>query len=312
MPRGLILLAGPTAGGKSRLALRLAEALDGVIVNADSMQVYRELRIITARPSAADEAQTPHRLYGVIPVAEPFSVAAWLARAKVEIAGARAAGKTALVVGGTGLYLHALEHGLAPVPEIPAAVRAAARRRLAADGARSLHAALAARDPAMAARLDPGDGQRIARAWEVLEATGSSLGEWQALPTTPPLAEAADARIVLMPPREWLFARCDARFVRMVERGVVQEVAALDALRPDPALPATKAVGVPELRRHVRGEITLGDAVEIGQGAVRRYAKRQLTWFRHRMAEWTQLTETEPDTLARTILGRERCALTAH
>ena len=311
MPCGLILLAGPTASGKSRLALRLAEALDGVIVNADSMQVYRELRVITARPSAADEARAPHRLYGVISVAEAFSVAAWLARAEAEIAAVRAAGKTALVVGGTGLYLHALEHGLAPVPEVPAAVRAAARRRLAADGAQTLHAALAVRDPVMAARLDPGDGQRIARAWEVLAATGSSLAEWQSLPSTLPPAAAA-ARFVLMPPREWLFARCDARFARMVEGGAVQEVAALDALGPDPALPATKAVGVPELRRHVRGEIALGEAVEMGQRAVRRYAKRQLTWFRHRMAEWNHLSETDPDSVAHAILEGGCCALTAH
>ena len=302
MSSELILLAGPTASGKSQLALRLAEALDGVIVNADSMQVYRELEVITARPSAADEARVPHRLYGVIPVAESFSVAAWRSRAESEIAGARAAGKAVLVVGGTGLYFRALERGLAPVPEIPAGVRARARR-LAAEGAPMLHAALAERDPVMAARLKPADRQRVARAWEVIEATGISLAEWQSRPSAASGIGAADARFVLMPPREWLYERCEVRFADMVARGAVQEVAALEARGLDPSLPAMKAVGVPELLRHLRGEASLEDAVRSGQSAVRRYAKRQLTWFRRHMAEWTELSDSDPGARAQAILS---------
>ena len=164
----------------------------------------------------------------------------------------------------------------------------------------------------MAARLEPADRQRVARAWEVVEATGVSLAEWHSRPATAPDIGVADARIVLMPPREWLYARCDARFTDMVARGAVQEVAALETRGLDPSLPAMKAVGVPELRRHLRGEATLDDAVQSGQTAVRRYAKRQLTWFRHHMAEWTELTESKPEALARTILSRRRGALTTH
>ena len=312
MASGLILLAGPTASGKSELALGLAEALGGVIVNADSMQVYRELEVITARPSALDQARVPHRLYGVVSVAESFSVAAWRSQAEAEIARARAASKVAVVVGGTGLYFRALERGLAPVPEIPAEVRERVRRRRAAEGAQALYAALAERDPAMAARLDPADGQRLARALEVVEATGVSLAEWQSRPAPAPGFGVADARFVLMPPREWLFARCDARFADMIARGAVQEVAALEARGLDPSLPAMKAVGVPELRRHLRGEVALDEAVRSGQAAVRRYAKRQFTWFRHHMEAWTGLTETEPDTLARVVHEDGRRALTAH
>ncbi len=289
----------------------LAEALDGADINADSMQVYRELEVITARPSAGDEVRVPHRLYGVISVADSFSVAAWQSRAVAEIARARAEGKSALVVGGTGLYFRALEGGLAPVPEIPSEVRERARR-LAAAGAPTLHAALAKCDPVMAARLEPADRQRVARAWEVFEATGVSLAEWQSRPATAPNIGVADARIVLMPPREWLYARCDARFTDMVARGALQEVAALEARGLDPSLPAMKAVGIPELRRHLRGEAALDDAVRSGQSAVRRYAKRQLTWFRRHMEEWTELTESKPEALARTILSRQRGVLTTH
>ena len=306
----LVLLAGPTASGKSRLALELAESLGGVIVNADSMQVYRELEVITARPSAADEARVPHRLYGVVSVADPFSVAAWKARAEAEIAAAHDAGKVALVVGGTGLYFRALLGGLAAIPEIPPPVRARARR-LAAAGPALLHAALAKRDPVMASRLDPTDRQRLARAWEVFEATGVSLAEWQARPAPAPPFGVPDAKLVLTPPREWLYARCDARFANMVAHGAVSEVAALAARGLDRSSPAMKAVGVPELIRHVRGEAELDDAVRAAQSAVRRYAKRQLTWFRRRMAEWTVLTECDPSVRAHAILAGGRGALTA-
>ena len=302
MPFRLILLAGPTASGKSQLALRLAEMLDGIIINADSMQVYRELRVITARPSAADEARVPHRLYGVIPAASSFSVAAWQSRAAAEIASVRAAGKAAVVVGGTGLYFRALERGLAPVPEIPAAVREQARR-LAAEGAPALHAELARRDPVMAARLNPADRQRLARAWEVIEATGVSLADWQARPGAAPTSNIPDARLVLMPPRDWLYERCDARFTAMIARGAVQEVAALEGFGLDPSLPAMKAVGVPEIRRHLRGEASLDDAVRSGQTAVRRYAKRQLTWSRRHMTEWTELADSDPGARAGAILA---------
>jgi tRNA dimethylallyltransferase len=281
----VIVVGGPTASGKSALAMDLAERLDGVVVNADSMQVYRDLHLLTARPSPEDEARVPHRLFGVLDGAEVCSAARWRALALDEIAAAHAAGRRAIVVGGTGLYLRALMSGIAAVPPIPEAVRAAARKRHAATGGAAFHAALAARDPAMAVRLAPGDSQRLVRAWEVLEATGRSLADWQAdaVADTP---FAFDV-VLLLPPRDVLYASCDRRFVAMVEGGAVEEVRALTdrvaAGEVATVAPLLKALGVPELRAYLRGEIGRDAMIAAAQQATRRFAKRQTTWFRHQV-----------------------------
>ena len=276
--RRVIVIGGPTGGGKSALALALAERLDGVVINADAMQVYRELRILTARPTDWQEGRVPHRLYGVLPAAQACSAASWRAMALAEIDAA--APRLPILVGGTGLYLSALMTGLPPVPEIPRPVRAAARDRHRVLGGVGLHAELATRDAAMAARLDPGDKQRLIRAWEVVEATGRSLAEWQQEPAGPPAG--LDFRPVLVaPPRTALYAACDARFLGMVEDGAMDEVRRLLALGLDRDLPAMKALGVRELGRHIAGELDLDRAITQAQQATRNYAKRQLTWFRH-------------------------------
>ncbi len=277
----VVIVTGPTAGGKSVLALDLAEALDGVVINADSMQVYRELEVLTARPGAETLARAPHRLYGILSGHERCSAGRWRNLALAEIAAAQAAGKTPLVVGGTGLYLRALIEGLAEVPEVPAAVRAAAEARHRELGGPGFHAELAVRDPGMAERLKPGDSQRLIRAWEVLEATGRSLAEWQA-----DGALAGDAagyrflRLVRLPPRAALYAACDARFLAMIERGALEEVRRLRALGLDPRLPVMRALGVRELGRHLDGALSLDAAVAQAQQATRNYAKRQMTWLR--------------------------------
>ncbi|MBM3516505.1 MAG: tRNA (adenosine(37)-N6)-dimethylallyltransferase MiaA [Alphaproteobacteria bacterium] len=279
----VLLLAGPTASGKSALALALAERYRGTIVNADSMQVYRELRVLTARPSAADESKVPHALYGIVSVAEVFSVAAWLARAVPAIEGA-AAGGPVIVVGGTGLYFEALLHGIASVPEIPAAVRREVRALIAVRGPGAAHEALLRCDPTMAARLHPADAQRLARALEVVIATGRSLVAWQA-ETRPALSPRVPlVKVVLEPPRAPIYERIKGRYRSMVAGGGLAEVAALP--HGDAELPALKALGVPELGRHLAGALSREEAILAGQRAVRRYAKRQYTWFRHRMADW--------------------------
>jgi tRNA dimethylallyltransferase len=276
----IILIAGPTASGKSALALALAEQRDGVIINADAMQVYRDLRIITARPTPAEERRVPHLLYGHVDAAENFSVGRWSAEAAAALAATRRNLRTAIVVGGTGLYFSALTRGLAAVPPIPADIRAMVRARLKSDGVAALHAELKARDPAMAARLMPGDRARITRALEVVLATGRSLSGWQAGGAAAGLDPSAAAKIFLMPERDELLRRIDARFEAMVAGGAVAEVAALAARNLDPDLPAMKAQGVPWLIRHLKGEITLAEAVEGGKRDTRRYTKRQATWFR--------------------------------
>jgi tRNA dimethylallyltransferase len=281
--RAVIVIAGPTASGKSALALGLAERLGGVIINADSMQVYRDLTILTARPGPADEARAPHRLYGVLPGDTPCSAGRWLELALAEINAALAAGRRPIVVGGTGLYLKALTEGIADIPPVPEAVRAEARARHARLGGAVFHAELARCDPAMADRLAPGDTQRLIRAWEVRHATGRSLAEWQAAPPAGPPPGLTFAVFALRPPRSALYAACDGRFGRMVEAGALDEVRALEARRLDPALPVMKALGVPELRRHLRGELPLDAAIGLARQATRRYAKRQMTWLRHQI-----------------------------
>lgn len=291
-----LIIAGPTASGKSAVALALAERLGGTLINADSMQLYRELPILTAQPSAPEQATVPHRLYGVLPVSEGCSAARWAALARAEIDGAHAAGRLPVIVGGSGLYLRALLEGLAPVPEIPADVRAAARQRLAELGKAGLHAELGRRDPQMATRLRPSDGQRLRRAWEVLEATGVSLAAWQTRQAPAPAAgdDVKFSKLVTLPERAALHAACDARFTAMVERGALAEAHELATLADDPGLPGLKALGLRELIGHIRGESTLAQAIAAGQQATRRYAKRQLTWFRHQLPEARQIAVVAP------------------
>jgi tRNA dimethylallyltransferase len=281
-----ILLAGPTTSGKSALALKLAEAFGGIIVNADSMQVYRDLRIITARPTPSEEAAVPHRLYGHVDAAENYSVGRWCVDAAAALAEAERAGQLPIVVGGTGLYFRALTRGLTAVPPIPSDVRAAVRARLKAEGIAPVYAELQRHDPAGAASLMPGDRSRITRALEVVLATGRSLADWHRDGMKPALDPARAVRIFLAVERGELYRRIDARFDAMLASGAFEEVKALAARGLDPSLPAMKAHGVPWLIRHLNGEITLAEAAEGGKRDTRRYTKRQGTWFRHQLPDW--------------------------
>jgi tRNA dimethylallyltransferase len=281
-----VLIAGPTASGKSALALELAQRTGGVIINTDSMQVYRDLRIITARPTMEEEARVPHRLYGHVDAAVNFSAGAWVADAAKMLAEARAQKRLPIFVGGSGLYFKALTRGLSAVPPIPPEVRERVRARLERDGVEALHAELAQRDPLSAERLKPRDRTRIARALEVVEATGRPLPDWHREGLPPLLPSGEFSALFLSPQRDVLYARIDARFGAMLAAGALDEVAALAARRLDPLLPAMKAHGVPVLIRHLRGETTLEEAAEIGRADTRHYAKRQFTWFRHQLPEF--------------------------
>jgi tRNA dimethylallyltransferase len=281
-PPPAVIVAGPTASGKSALALAIARQFDGIVINADSMQVYDVLRVITARPSPADEAAAPHRLYGALPPSVACSAAHWRTLAEAEMHAAWASSKLPVVVGGTGLYLRTLTRGISPIPEIPDAVRARSRALLAEMGNPRFHALLAERDPVMAARLDVGNSQRLARAFEVIDATGRSLADWQADPREGAVA-ARWLTVSLAPPREVLYHACDGRFRTMVDNGALDEVAALLALGLDPALPAMKALGVPELAAFLSGRCDLEAAIAAAGQVTRNYAKRQLTWFRHQL-----------------------------
>jgi tRNA dimethylallyltransferase len=284
-----ILIAGPTASGKSALALAIAERTGGLVVNADALQVYRELRILTARPTVEEEARAEHRLYGHVPADEVYSVARWLADVSPVLAEAAAGGRPAIVVGGTGLYFEALTRGLAAVPEIPDAVREKVRQQAACLGPVGLHARLAARDLASAARLRDSDPQRLMRALEVFEATGRSLTEWQAEPPPPPLLPEPAVRVVIAPDRAWLHARIAERFEAMVAAGGLDEAVVFASRGLDPALPAMRAIGVAPLAAAARGEVALEEAVRRAVVDTRRYAKRQETWFRNRMGDWGRI-----------------------
>ena len=281
-----MLIAGPTASGKSALALELAQRTGGMIINTDSMQVYRDLRIITARPTMEEETRVPHRLYGHVDAAVNFSAGAWVADAAKMLTEARAQNRLPIFIGGSGLYFKALTRGLSAVPPIPAEVRERVRSRLERDGVEALHAELAQRDPLSAERLKPRDRTRIARALEVVEATGRPLPDWHRDGLPPLLPPGEFSALFLSPEREKLYARIDARFGAMLAAGALEEVAALAARQLDPLLPAMKAHGVPALIRHLRGEITLEEAAEIGRADTRHYAKRQFTWFRHQLPEF--------------------------
>jgi tRNA dimethylallyltransferase len=284
-----VLIAGPTASGKSALALALAETFEGIIINADSMQVYRDLAVITARPTPQEIARVPHRLYGHVDAAENYSVGRYLTDARAALAEAEQLRRLPIFVGGTGLYFKALTRGLAAVPPIPADIRTMVRARLAAEGPAALHAELARRDPAAAARLQPADRARVARALEVVEATGRSLAAWHNEGFSAPLAAADSLPVFLMPDRAELNRRIDARFDVMLAHGALEEVRMLTARDLDPLLPAMKAHGVPWLRRYLAGEIALERAVEKAKQDTRHYAKRQFTWFRHQLSDWPWL-----------------------
>jgi tRNA dimethylallyltransferase len=281
-----ILIAGPTASGKSALALALAERVGGAIVNADSMQVYRDLRILTARPAAQDEARAPHLLYGHVDAAENYSVGRWLADAAAALAEAGQAGRRPIFVGGTGLYFKALTRGLSSIPPVPREVRERVRGEAEGVAAPDLHARLARGDPRTAAALRPSDRQRIIRALEVLTATRRPLAEWQEQPGTPLIAQADTVPVFLAVDRSELHRRIDARFDAMLRDGALDEVRALAARKLDPRLPAMKAHGVPWLLRHLAGEISLAQATAGGKADTRRYARRQETWFRHQLPDW--------------------------
>jgi tRNA dimethylallyltransferase len=296
-----VLIAGPTASGKSALALALARRTGGVVVNADSMQVYRDLRVLTARPSVAEEAEVPHRLYGHVDAGVNFSAGAWVADAAHVLADVRAQNRPAIFVGGSGLYFKALTRGLSAVPPIPPDVREAVRARLERDGVEALHAELSRRDPVSAGRLKPRDRTRVARALEVIEATGRSLPDWHRDGLPPLLGEGTFRALFLAPERDALYARIDARFETMLAAGALEEIAQLAARNLDPLLPAMKAHGVPALIRHLNGEITRDEASEIGRADTRHYAKRQFTWFRHQLPEFEWV---KPEAAGEWLLAR--------
>lgn len=288
--RDAILITGPTASGKSALAVRLAAEHGGVVVNADSMQVYDTLSVLTARPQPEDMAGIEHRFYGHVPAGAAYSTGDWLREATGVVAELRERAKLPVFVGGTGLYFRALTGGLSDMPVVPDAVRTQVRGRLAAEGPDALHRELTARDPETAARLKPGDGQRIVRALEVLEATGRSISEFQAA-TGPAVVNPDHAqKIVVLPDRAVLAARINRRFGAMLEAGAVEEVKALLAQELSPALPVMKAIGVPQIAAMLAGEMSRAEVIEQGAAATRQYAKRQMTWFRNQLDEsWQRI-----------------------
>jgi len=281
-----ILIAGPTASGKSAVALELARQTGSVVVNADSMQVYGDLRVLSARPSAVDEASADHKLYGHVDGAENFSVGRWLADFAKLMAGLERAGRLAIVVGGTGMYFKAATQGLSDIPRVPEDVRARVRAGAEGVSPAELHARLAARDPATAARLRPTDPQRILRALEVLEATGQPLATFQGARAAPLLGQGSWRGFFLAPERDAVRAAIDGRFVTMIEAGALDEAARLATRNLDPALPIMRAHGAPALMAHLRGEMTLDGAIARGQADTRAYAKRQFTFARHQLPDF--------------------------
>jgi tRNA dimethylallyltransferase len=298
-----ILIAGPTASGKSGLALALAERIGGVVINADSMQVYRELRILTARPTPEEEARAPHALYGMVGGAEAYSAGRYAADAAAAIANARNSGRVPIVVGGTGLYFQALLRGLSPVPAIDPAVRAHWRAQALHMPAPELHAILAARDPAMSARLRPTDPQRIVRALEVLESTGRSLADWQRVPGEAVLREDQTVRLLVQPDRATLGGIIDARFDAMLRAGALEEVRSLISLDLSEELPIMRALGVAPLVAHVADELGLEEAVALAKAETRQYAKRQLVWSKRNMIAWKMISSQHMERFDRGFLS---------
>ncbi len=286
----LALIAGPTASGKSALAIALAERTGGTVINADSAQVYRDLRILSARPPAEDEASVPHRLFGYIDGAESCSAARWAADARAEIAAAHAAGSLPILVGGTGLYIRTLLDGIAPVPAIDPTIREAVRALPVAEA----RAALTREDPGAARRLAPADTTRVARALEVVRSTGRTLAQWQAAREGGIADRVTLTPLILLPDREWLFARCDARLAAMFDEGGIEEVRALLARTDIPNdAPVRRAIGVPEIAAMLAGKIDRDEALDRARLSTRQYAKRQYTWFRNQPpADWPRETRT--------------------
>jgi tRNA dimethylallyltransferase len=279
-----VLIAGPTASGKSAAALALAEEIGGVVVNADSMQVYREAPILTAQPSAADQARVPHLLYGHVSAHQAWSTGLWRDSAAIALAEARAMQRVPIFVGGTGLYFMALTDGLVDIPPTPPEIRDAARALLDDIGVEALHARLNERDPLTASKLRPSDPQRVLRAFEVFEATGRPLAQWQDAPAEALLTDARIAAFVLDPPRAEVRRRIATRFEAMVDEGGLDEARALEGL--DPTLPAAKLLGLRPLQALAAGTLTRGEALDAAITATRQFAKRQMTWFRHRMPHY--------------------------
>ena len=286
-----ILITGPTASGKSALALELARRHAGVVINADSMQVYDTLRVLTARPSEEEMQDVPHHLYGHVPAGAAYSTGAWLRDVSALLPALRAAGRLPVFVGGTGLYFKALTGGLSDMPDIPEALREELRGRLLEEGPDRLHAELAEVDPAMAAGLNRQDGQRIVRALEVVKATGRSIADFQGQ-SGPVVIDAAQARkIVVLPERAVLHARINGRFEKMLREGAEDEVRALLALGLPAEAPVMKAIGVSQIAAMLSGDMIRDEVLEKGAAATRQYARRQMTWFRNQMDEsWERLT----------------------
>ena len=285
----IILIAGPTASGKSAIAIALARALDGVVINADSMQVYADLRVLTARPSLEEEAAVPHQLFGHVDGAVNYSTGLWLDDVDRALQAARAAGRVAIVCGGTGLYFKALTQGMSAIPAVPDAVRARVRAAAAGHSPSALHARLAALDPLTAAGLRPSDPQRILRALEVFEATGRPLASFQGQRAAPRIAAEETLRYFINPEKPALFARINARFAAMLQHGALDEIRALAARRLDPTLPVMRAHGAPHLMAYLRGEITLEDAAERACVDTRQYTRRQLTFGRNQLGEFVKV-----------------------
>jgi tRNA dimethylallyltransferase len=298
------LITGPTASGKSALALRLAREIAGEIVNADALQLYRDLQVLSARPTPAEEALAPHHLFGIADAADGWSVGRWLRAASEVLAGIEARGAPAVVVGGTGLYFRALTVGLADIPAVPVAARSAAEQTFDAEGEPAFRLALRTVDAAAESRIAAGDRQRLTRALAVAQSSGRPLSDWQA-DTRPALAPGSWRAVVLEPPREALYALIDARLARMAEAGAVEEARTLAARGLDPRLPVMKAVGLRELADR---KLSSDQALAAAQQASRRYAKRQLTWFRNQTPDWPRIEADEPEpqwrALSRARAGR--------
>lgn len=287
----VIIIAGPTASGKSSLALDLANALDGVVINADSMQVYQGTPIISAVPSAAEKAKVPHRLYEIYPPCKNGTVVEWLDLAVKEIKNCWQEQKLPVLVGGTGLYIDNLVNGTTPVPGITPQIRAERLQLLQQGGSEKMHRLVATFDPETAARLSPNDSSRVGRAWEVFRQTGIPLSQWHAMPLIKKLPQAKFITIKILPPKKELDERCYLRFNLMMQQGALEEVRKLDKLGLPEELPAMKMLGVPELRQYLNGKVSLEAAVELGKLHTRQYAKRQRTWFANKLSAMMSLNE---------------------
>ena len=293
MQKPVLVIGGPTASGKSGLGIAIAEELSGTVINGDSMQVYRGLPVLTAQPSAEDCAKVPHRLYAALAPMEVCSAARWRDMAFDEIRKVQDEGRLPIIVGGTGFYIKTLLLGISPIPDIPLSFReeaAALQRKLGNPG---FHQELTKHDPIIAAKLDPFNTQRLVRAWEVLQATGKSLAEWQALPRIGTPEDLSFLTVVLNPPRAALYAACNGRFEKMLAMGALDEVRKFSAQTPA-GTALSKALGYPELVAHLAGKISLTEAVTLAQQSTRNYAKRQTTWFRHQIQADIILESADP------------------